>query len=110
MIDPWISTDPVPDDLRAAKALVYDISGFVCSRPSPEPESADYCAHSFSVNGSSVRFRTARTTPTKVGQFVTLWVRSMSGPIRPLDAGHDPDLVVISSGDTRQFRQFVFPL
>jgi len=106
LTDPWISTDPVHDDLRAAKALVYDIGGFVCSRPSPEPESADYCAHSFFVNGLSVRFRTAKTTPTKVGQFVTLWVRSVSGPIRPLDAADAVDLVVISTRDTRDTRRF----
>ncbi|MDI6101675.1 MepB family protein [Actinoplanes sp. NEAU-A12] len=108
--DPWIDTDPVHDDLRAAKALVYDPGGFVCSRPLPERESADYCAHSFLVNGLSVRFRTGRTTPTKIGQFVTLWARSESGPIRPLNTGDAVDLVVISTRDARHFGQFVFPL
>ncbi|MEU4562739.1 MepB family protein [Actinoplanes sp. NPDC023936] len=98
------------DDLRAAKTLVYDPSGLICSRPLPERESADYCAHSFLVNGLSVRFRTGKTTPTKVGQFVTLWVRSESGPIRPLDAADAVDLVVISTRDTRHPGQFVFPL
>ncbi|MEU8238444.1 MepB family protein [Actinoplanes missouriensis] len=98
------------DDLRAAKGLVYDPAGLVCSRPLPERESADYAAHFFLVNGLSVRFRTGRTTPTKVGQFVTLWARSESGPIRPLDATDPVDLVVISTRDARHFGQFVFPL
>lgn len=62
------------------------------------------------MNGLSVRFRTAKTTPTKAGQFVTLWVRSVSGPIRPLDATDAVDLVVISTRDTRGFGQFVFSL
>ncbi|WP_229074997.1 MepB family protein [Actinoplanes sp. DH11] len=100
----------MPDDLRAAKALVYDPGGFVCSRPVPEEESADYCAHSFLVNGLSIRFRTGRTTPTKIGQFVTLWARSESGPIRPLSTADAVDLVVISTRQAGHFGQFVFPL
>ncbi|MGX6607201.1 MepB family protein [Micromonosporaceae bacterium Da 78-11] len=107
--EPWTGTSPVHADLHAAKKLVYDPSGFVCSRPVPEPESADYCAHSLVVNGRSVRFRTARTTPTKVGQFVTLWARSASGPIRPLDTTDAVDLVVVNTPDARHFGQFVFP-
>lgn len=96
----------------AARASVYDPAGFVCSRPVPEPESADYAAHGFTLNGLSVRFRVARTTPTKAGQFVTVWQRSAEGPIRPFDAGDGVDLVVISSrdrGDNSGFGQFVFP-
>ena len=108
--DPWIDTDPVHDDLRVAKALVYDPGGFVCSRPLPDRESAAYGAHSFLVDGLSVRFRTGRTTPTKIGQFVTLWARSESGPIRPLTTADAVDLVVISTRDARHFGQFVFPV
>ncbi len=88
---------------------MYDPSGFDCSRPTAEPESADYCAHSFLVNGWSVRFRTARTTPAKAGQFVTLWTRSATGPIRPLDTADAVDLVVISTAGAGHFGQFVFP-
>ncbi|WP_239086181.1 MepB family protein [Streptomyces parvus] len=41
-----------------------------CCQPVPEPESADCAAHRFTLDGQSVAFRVARTTPTKVGQFV----------------------------------------
>jgi len=51
----------------------------------------------------------AKTTPTKVGQFVTVWQRSAEGPIRPFDAGDGIDLFVISSRDSGHFGQFVFP-
>ncbi|MFC5220318.1 MepB family protein [Streptomyces coerulescens] len=96
-------------DLLAAKTLVYDPSGFVCSQPVPEPESAEYAAHGFTLDGLSVRFRVAKTTPTKVGQFVTVWQRSTEGPIRPFDAEDGVDLFVISSRDSGHFGQFVFP-
>ncbi|ANP52413.1 hypothetical protein J2Z21_008335 [Streptomyces griseochromogenes] len=96
-------------DLLAAKTLAYDPSGFTCSPPVPEPESAEYAACAFTLDGRSVRFRVAKTTPTKVGQFVTVWQRSEEGPIRPFDVEDDVDLFVISSRDDDGFGQFVFP-
>ncbi|MEJ8661156.1 MepB family protein [Streptomyces sp. MS1.AVA.4] len=106
----WSDTTPAHSDLLAAKALVYDPCGFTCSQPVPEPESAEYAAHAFTLDGRSVRFRAARTTPTKIGQFVTVWKRSPGGPIQPFDAADPVDLFVISSRDHQHFGQFVFPV
>ncbi|MFJ5927467.1 MepB family protein [Kitasatospora sp. NPDC092948] len=103
---PWAG---LHGDLLAAKASVYDPSGFGCSLPVPEPESAEYAACAFTFDGRSVRFRVAKTTPTKVGQFVTLWQRSEAGPIRPFDTDDGVDLFVVSSRDDDGFGQFVFP-
>ncbi|MFJ3791471.1 MepB family protein [Kitasatospora sp. NPDC090091] len=103
---PWAG---LHSDLLAAKALVYDPSGFVCSLPVAERESAEYGACRFTVDGRSVRFRVAKTTPTKVGQFVTMWQRSEEGPIRPFDAADEVDLFIISSRDDKGFGQFAFP-
>ncbi|NEA52676.1 MepB family protein [Streptomyces sp. SID13666] len=108
--DPWTSSaGPLHSDLLAAKTRVYDVNGFVCSRPVPEPESADYGAHEFTLDGASVRFRVARTTPTKIGQFVTVWKRSPEGPIQPFDSTDAVDLLVVSSREDQHFGQFVFP-
>ncbi|MCH0540400.1 MepB family protein [Streptomyces sp. MUM 203J] len=106
---PWAG---LHEDLLAAWTLVYGPGGFACSRPVPEPEGAEYAAHGFTLDGLAVRFRVARTTPAKAGQFVTVWQRSEAGPIRPFDAGDGIDLVVVSSrdsGDGGHFGQFVFP-
>ncbi|GGV70202.1 hypothetical protein GCM10010277_80960 [Streptomyces longisporoflavus] len=103
---PWTG---LHGDLLAAKAMVYDPSDFACSLPVPEPESAEYAACAFTLDGRSVRFRVAKTTPTKVGQFVTVWQRSKEGPIRPFDAGDAVDLFVISSRADDGFGQFAFP-
>ncbi|MGW7005860.1 MepB family protein [Streptomyces sp. NPDC054933] len=102
---PWAAHS----DLLAAKEWVYDPSGFSCTPPTPEAESAEYAAHEFTLDGLSVRFRVAKTTPTKVGQFVTVWLRSAEGPIRPFDTDDSVDLFVISSRDGDRFGQFVFP-
>ncbi|MEU5536857.1 MepB family protein [Streptomyces sp. NPDC020362] len=96
-------------DLLAAKESVYDPNGFTCTVPVPEPESAEYAACAFLLDGRAVRFRVAKTTPTKVGQFVTVWQRSGEGPIRPFDADDGVDLFVVSSRDDSGFGQFVFP-
>ncbi|WP_328425704.1 MepB family protein [Streptomyces sp. NBC_00443] len=103
-------TTPARSDLAAAKEFVYDPCGFACSQPVPEPEGAEYAAHAFTLDGLSVRFRAARTTPTKVGQFVTVWKRSPGGPIQPFDVTDPVDLFVISCRDGEHFGQFVFPL
>ncbi|MDJ0461934.1 MepB family protein [Streptomyces sp. H27-C3] len=120
--DPWAGgpyAGPVHPDLLAAKTLLYDPSGFTCSRPEPEAESAEYGAYAFTLDGLSVRFRAAKTTPTKVGQFVTVWKRSPGGPIQPFDVEDPVDLFVISTRDSSEgddraqgdgrFGQFVFP-
>ncbi|OII69918.1 MepB family protein [Streptomyces sp. CC77] len=103
---PWTA---LHSDLQAAKARVYAPSGFACSMPVPEPESAAYAACAFTLDGRAVRFRAARTTPTKAGQFVTVWQRSAEGPIRPFDAADGVDLFVVSSRDDDGWGQFVFP-
>ncbi|MBD0710405.1 MULTISPECIES: MepB family protein [unclassified Streptomyces] len=106
----WGNTTPAHGDLVAAKALVYDPCGFICSRPVPEAEGTAYAAHAFTLDGLAVRFRAARTTPTKVGQFVTVWKRSPAGPIAPFDIADPVDLFVISTREPRHFGQFVFPV
>ncbi|MFG2990423.1 MepB family protein [Streptomyces sp. NPDC048257] len=107
---PWPDTAAVHADLVAAKALVYDPCGFTCSQPVPEAEGAEYAAHTFTLDGLAVRFRSARTTPTKAGQFVTVWKRSPAGPIAPFDAADPVDLFVIGTRDGQRFGQFVLPL
>ncbi|MBB1261411.1 MepB family protein [Streptomyces alkaliterrae] len=104
--EPWAAPH---GDLAAARALVYEPGGFRCSVPVSEPESAEYAACVFTLDDRSVRFRVGKTTPTKAGQFVTVWQRSAEGPIRPFDADDGVDLFVVSSRDGNGFGQFVFP-
>lgn len=105
----WSDAAGIPADLLAAKELVYDPSGFTCSLPVLEAESAEYGACAFTLDGLSVRFRTAKTTPAKAGQFVTVWKRHAGGPIRPFDSGDDVDLLVVGVREGRSHGQFVFP-
>jgi hypothetical protein len=96
-------------DLLAIKAAVYDPCQFDCSEPQREAESSDYGAYAFELNGLALRFRVAKTTPTKTGQFVTLWKRVGRGPIQPYDLSDPLDLFVVSVRRGSNFGQFVFP-
>ncbi|POH73616.1 MepB domain containing protein [Arthrobacter glacialis] len=76
----------------------------------PETESAEYCAHRLTLGGRSAIFRVAKTTPTKAGQFVTLWQRSLEGPIRPFDMHDGVELFVVQAALGAGLGEFVFPL
>jgi hypothetical protein len=99
----------IPVDFFVAKELVYAPSGFDSSLPQIEPESPEYGACTFVLNGLSVCFRVAKITPTKIGQFVTLWKRTGKSPIQPFDLSDSIDFVVISVRKGDLFGQFVFP-
>lgn len=96
-------------DFLALKKLVFDRCNLKCSEPLIELESSDYAACSFEVNGSAVRFRVAKVTPTKVGQFVTLWKRTQAGPIAPYDFSDTLDLFIVCVRSGQRFGHFVFP-
>ena len=96
-------------DLLAAEALAYAPIGLACSDVLPEAESADYAAHTLLLGSLRVCFRVAKITPTKVGQFVTLWKRVGRGPIQPFDLSDPIDVFVVSARSGPHFGQFVFP-
>jgi hypothetical protein len=75
-----------------------------------EAESAEYAACRFGLDGRAIAFRVAKTTPTKLGQFVTLWKRpTPSSEIAPLDVGDGLAFVVVGVFDSVRRGQFVFP-
>lgn len=89
-------------DLRAQ---LWDPCGMASSVPVPEPDSANYGGHTLTLNGRPTIFRAAKTTPTKTGQFATLWRRSPQGPIRPFDVCDGVSLFIVYTGGGL----FVFP-
>lgn len=96
-------------DLLEAQKLAYEPSGLLCTEFELEAESQEYGACAFKLNGKSIRFRVAKITPTKVGQFVTFWKRVGSGPIMPYDMADKFDFLVVSVRTADHFGQFIFP-
>lgn len=105
----WTSSGLIHSDLIATNDLVYVPCKFECSHPLPEAQNAEYGAYVYHLNTISIRFRVAKITPTKVGQFVTLWERIGDNPIQPYDVSDPADFFVISTRNGSQFGQFIFP-
>lgn len=75
----------------------------------PETEGGAYGACRCQLDGRALLVRVAKTTPTKIGQFVTLWKRPHPGAeIAPFDAQDDIDLVVVLAAGAQQSGYFVF--
>lgn len=104
-----INTDGIHQDFHDLKARVYDPCGFKCFQPMAELESIEYGAAAFTINDFSIKFRVAKITPTKVGQFVTCWKRIANGPIQPYDSADPFDFFIISARKDTHFGQFIFP-
>ncbi len=95
-------------DLLAMKTA-YDAISITCDKVFPEEESEEYGACVCEINRKLVRFRVAKITPTKVGQFVTFWKRSAGGPIAPYNVTDIFDLLMVSVRDAGYFGHFIFP-
>jgi hypothetical protein len=99
----------IPNFLLLAKTLVYDTCGFDFSDLKIEKESTEYDACSFKLNGKAIVHRTAKITPTKVGQFVTIWKRNSNRQTEPFHIDDDFDFIIISVKNPNLFGQFIFP-
>jgi hypothetical protein len=99
---------PIQNDLILAQKHIYDKCLFQYSAPIAEAESAEYGACKFSINGSKIIFRIAKITPTKIGQFVTIWKRNAEGITAPFDVSDDFDFIIIHTRKDEKWGQFVF--
>lgn len=95
-------------EMNSIKALVYDACGFNFTNYIPESESKEYAACSFNLNEKTVTSRVSKITPTKTGQFVTLWKRNSKGVICPHHINEATDLYVINCFKEKLFGQFIF--
>ena len=75
-----------------------------------DKESTKYDACSYVLGGdTTVVYRKAHITPTKLGQFVTLWVRGTDGIIKPYDNKDKFDIVIICCVKGKKKGLFIFP-
>lgn len=96
-------------DLDVIRKEIFEANGFEYSQASLEAESAEYSACSFTLEGRLIKYRLAKITPTKNGQFVTIWKRSFNGPIQPYDSSDEIDFVLIAVKKEGHFGLFLFP-
>jgi hypothetical protein len=87
---------------------VYAKCGFTITNLKLHSESSEYGACSFELDGLKVEYRVSKITPTKTGQFVTIWKRNNKGITAPFDFS-DLDFIIITSKSGDKIGQFIFP-
>lgn len=97
-------------DIKFIQEWLYDKCGFRLTNLRLHLESAGYGACSFELNGKRVEHRISKITPTKTGQFVTLWKRNKHGKTEPFDIADKIDFVVVTAKSTSKTGQFIFPM
>jgi hypothetical protein len=100
---------PIHNDLFEIKKSVYDKCGFDFANFKIESESEEYGACTFELSGIKIKYRASKITPTKTGQFVTIWKRNNKGITEPFHISDDIDLIVITAKSGNNFGQFIFP-
>lgn len=98
------------NDLDTFVKNLWVKSGMQLTNPMEfDMESAEYGACCFELDAKKIIFRVAKTTPTKIGQFLTLWKRpSPSAEIAPYDASDPFDFLVIYTSNLGESGLFVF--
>ena len=96
--------------------FIYEPNGLVLTSIQEENQNSDYAAGKFKLNNKmatkTIRFRVAKITPTKVGQFVTFWEKDITGTNQPFQYDDAPELLVITvfkNEHDQTFGQFIFP-
>lgn len=96
-------------ELLQIKTIVYDKCNFEFSNLVIDSESTEYEACSFKLNSFQIIHRFSKITPTKIGQFVTIWKRNVNGITSPFDVSDNFDFIIITTKSGEKLGQFVFP-
>ncbi|WP_425269986.1 MepB family protein [Leptospira mtsangambouensis] len=97
-----------PAFLKNAQKTLFDPLKLIITNVFLEEESAEYNACHFQCNEKRITFRSAKVTPKKIGQFVTLWKRSQKGPIEPYHYKDKMDLYIIETQYKNHIGYFIF--
>lgn len=102
-------TNRLSSILLTASDLVYSPLDYQINNLQIEDESQEYAACTFELNELKIKHRLSKITPTKTGQFVTIWKRDEAGITTPFTDQDEFDLLIISVNSARQSGQFIFP-
>jgi hypothetical protein len=94
--------------LELLNKYVFQVCGIELKNVETELESQEYLAHNFELNNQKVKFRMAKITPTKTGQFVTIWKRNEKGITEPHNVFDQFEFYIIATKEETKFGLFIF--
>ena len=96
-------------ELSRIEYAVFKILQLNISNVDADLECREYFGYNFMLNNFKIKFRKAKVTPTKNGQFVTLWKRNIEGKTEPFNICDDFDFYIIAAELNTQIGFFIFP-
>src|SRR6187402_3036778 len=73
-----------------------------------DQECEEYFGYNFKIEQLKIKFRKAKITPKKIGQFVTLWKRNSEGQTEPFNVNADFDFYIVATEQDDKFGIFLF--
>lgn len=95
--------------LKFFQEHLFQPLGMNCSTLEEDLECKEYSGFNFRLNNLNIKFRISKITPTKTGQFVTLWKRNTQGKTTPFDANDPIDYYLIATFKDTLSGIFIFP-
>ena len=82
-------------EIQLLDNLLFKPQGMNLSNIELDAESKDYLAQTFQLDNQNIIFRKAKITPTKTGQFVTVWKRNGKGITAPFSVSDELDFIIV---------------
>lgn len=96
-------------EIDVINEMIFKACNLELTNIAEELESREYAAHSFQLDKKTVKLRIAKITPTKTGQFVTIWKRNEKGITCPYDITDNFDFFIIATRKETNLGIFIFP-
>ena len=97
------------NELNRVENLLFEQISLKISNVIEDEESQDYFGYNFQTNKLNFKFRKAKITPKKVGQFVTLWKRNSQNITEPFNELDNFDFYIIVTEENEKYGLFLFP-
>lgn len=95
--------------IREIASKYFNPTTLVIDNIELENHNIDYYGASFTINNHTVRFRKAKVTPNKIGQFVVAWEKDDKKQNKAYNYQFSPDFLFIYTEMGNNKGAFVFP-
>lgn len=97
-------------DLQRLQNSVFSKLHLIISQLQQDSECEEYMGYNFQISHFNIKFRKAKITPKKIGQFVTLWKRNPeSRQTEPFNQEDTFDFYIIACDFDEKSGFFLFP-
>ncbi|OPC06502.1 hypothetical protein BAS09_02680 [Elizabethkingia ursingii] len=97
------------EDLYRLENILLKENGLKISMLIEDSECEEYFGYNFQLNHYNIKFRKAKVTPKKNGQFVTLWRRNTDKQTEPFHYNDSFDFYIIATEYHEKSGYFIFP-